>query len=296
MIRVRIPATSANLGAGFDCLGLAVNLYNYIDMAESDRVDIASLDGTWVPTTKDNMIYSSAAYLYDLCGRKLHGLKIRQQNQIPMTRGLGSSSACIVGGLMGANTLLGNPFSKAELVNIASHLEGHPDNTTPALLGGIVTAVLEDEQVYWVKQEVQSALRLVAIIPDFKVSTEMARKVLPAEVSHLDARYNLSRAALFSASLLQGKYENLKIAVEDRLHQPYRMQLIAHAGEVFQKSYELNAYAVYVSGAGPTMMALVDGADESFAPSLRSYLGGLSLDGWKIRELSIDNVGAIVET
>jgi len=296
MIRVRVPATSANLGAGFDSLGLAVNLYNYIDMAESDRVDISSTDGTWVPTTKENMIYSAAAHLYELCGRELPGLRIVQQNNIPMTRGLGSSSACIIGGLVGANTLLGSPYSKAELVNIASDLEGHPDNTTPALLGGIVTSVLEGGKVYWVKQEMVSMLRLVAIIPDFMVPTVMAREVLPREVSHLDARYNLSRAALFSASLLQGKFENIRVAVEDKLHQPYRMRLIAHADEVFSKSYELGAYGVYVSGAGPTMMAIVDGEDADFTPRLRSYLGELSLDGWEIRELSIDNVGTIVET
>ena len=223
MIRVRVPATSANLGAGFDCLGLAVNLYNYIDMAESDQLEISSSDGTWVPTTSDNMIFSSAARLYELCGRELHGLRIVQQNNIPMTRGLGSSSACIIGGLVGANTLLGSPYSKEELVNIASDLEGHPDNTTPALLGGIVTSVLEEGKVYWVKQEIVSTLRLVAIIPDFKLSTVMARQVLPQEVSHMDARYNLARAALFSASLLQGKLGNIRIAVGDRLHQPYRI-------------------------------------------------------------------------
>lgn len=296
MIRVRIPATSANLGAGFDCLGLAVNLYNYIDMAESDRVEISSTDGTWIPTTVENMVYSSAAHLYEICGKKLEGLKLIQQNNIPMTRGLGSSSACIVGGLVGANVLLGTPFSKAELVDIASDLEGHPDNTTPALLGGIVTAVLDQNKVYWVKQEVQNALRLVAVIPDFKVSTAMARKCLPETVSHMDARFNLSRAALFSASLLQGKYDNLKIAVNDKLHQPYRMSLIEHADEVFAKAYDLNAYGMYISGAGPTMMALVDGADTEFSQKLQDYLGLLQLDGWEIKELCIDNVGAIVES
>lgn len=296
MIRIRIPATSANLGAGFDCLGLAVNLYNYIDMAESDRVDISSSDGTWVPTTDENMIYSAAAHLYEICGKKLPGLKLIQQNNIPMTRGLGSSSACIIGGLVGANVLLGSPLSKAELVDIASDLEGHPDNTTPALLGGIVTAVLEDNKVYWVKQEVQSALRLVAVIPDFKLSTVMARQVLPESVSHMDARFNLSRAALFSASLLQGKYENIRVAVNDRLHQPYRLSLIEYAKEVFDKAYSLSAYGVYISGAGPTIMAIVDGKDDVFVHSLRQYLGSLQLDGWDILELSIDNVGTIVET
>ncbi len=163
-------------------------------------------------------------------------------------------------------------------------------------MGGIVTAVLEEGKVFWVKQEVHNALRLIAVIPDFKLSTEMARQVLPKEISHLDARYNLSRAALFSASLLQGKYENIHIAVEDRLHQPYRMKLIRYADEVFKRAYELGAYGVYISGAGPTMMAIVDGADAGFAPSLRGYLGELQLDGWKIEELSIDNAGTIAET
>lgn len=294
MIKVRIPATSANLGAGFDSLGLAVNLYNYVGMAESDRVEISSTDGTWVPTTKSNLIYSSAEHLYKVCGKTLKGLKIVQENNIPMTRGLGSSSACIVGGLMGANTLMGSPLSKSELVDIASELEGHPDNTTPALLGGIVTAVLSDNKVYWVKQEVQSALRLVAIIPDFQMSTVESRKCLPETVSHIDARYNLSRAALFSASLLQGKYENLRIAVGDKLHQQYRMNLIPHSNEVFDECYKLGAYAVYLSGAGPTIMAIVDGEDKEFIHKLKSYLGEMELDGWAIKELSVDNAGTIV--
>lgn len=293
MIKIRIPATSANLGAGFDCLGLAVNLYNYIEMDLSDRVDISSNDGTWVPTTKDNMIYSSAEHLFKLCGKPLPGLKIVQENNIPMTRGLGSSSACIIGGLIGANTLLGNPLSESELVNLASEIEGHPDNTTPALLGGIVTAVLDGKQVYYVKQEVKNDLRLVAIIPDFKLSTTVARNVLPKTVSHMDARFNLSRAALFTASLLQGKYENIRVAVNDRLHQPYRIELIDHAKDVFNKAYDLNAYGAYISGAGPTLMAIVDGKDDEFILKLRKYLGELSLDGWEIKELSIDNVGAI---
>ena len=294
MIRIRVPATSANLGAGFDSLGLAVNLYNVIDMEEYDGVSICSTDGTWVPTTKENLIYQTAERLFLECGKPFSGLRIVQQNNIPMTRGLGSSSACIVGGLVGANTLLGNPLSLDDLVNLASDIEGHPDNTTPALLGGIVTAVLEGKRVYWVKQAVHNALRLVAVIPDFKLSTELARKALPEQVSHLDARYNLSRAALFSASLLQGKCENIRIAVEDKLHQPYRMKLIDHADEVFSQAYAQNAYGVYISGAGPTLMAIVDGADDRFAPQLREYLGTLSLDGWKIEELVIDNDGTTV--
>lgn len=295
MIRIQIPATSANLGAGFDSLGLAVNLYNYVDMELSDKIDISSSDNTRVPTNQNNLIYSSANHLFDLCGKKLEGLKIVQANNIPMTRGLGSSSACIIGGLVGANVLLGNQFSKDELVNIASKIEGHPDNTTPALLGGIVTAVIEDDKVYWVKQEVLNQLKMVAIIPDFQLSTAKARKCLPTHVSHLDARFNLSRAALFSASLLQGKYENIKIAVNDKLHQPYRIKLIDHAQEVFDKAYQLNAYGVYISGAGPTLMAIINGEDNQFSTEMRQYLDSLSLTGWQIKELCIDNIGTTVE-
>lgn len=294
MINIQIPATSANLGAGFDSLGLAVNLYNYVGIEESDKVDILSLDGTPVPTDETNLVYTSAKTLYDMCGKPLHGLKIHQKNNIPMTRGLGSSSACIIAGVYGANLLLGTPFNTDELVDIAAKIEGHPDNVAPALLGGIVTAVFEGNHVYWVKQEIFRQLKFVALIPDCEMKTSEARQCLPEVVTHMDARYNLSRAALFSASLLQGKYENIREAVQDKLHQPYRLKLIPHADDVFAKAYELNAYAVYLSGAGSTLMAIVNGHDMSFAANMRTYLDELGLTGWQIKELSIDNQGTKV--
>jgi homoserine kinase len=282
------------LGAGFDSLGLAVNLYNYVGIEECDHIDILSLDGTTVPTGADNLVYTSAKMLYDLCGKPLPGLRIHQRNNIPMTRGLGSSSACIIAGVYGANLLLGTPFNTDELLDIAAKIEGHPDNIAPALLGGIVTAVFEGNHVYWVKQEIFRQLKFVALIPDFEMKTSEARECLPSEVSHLDARYNLSRAALFSASLLQGKYENIREAVQDKLHQPYRMRLIPHAQDVFDKVYELGGYAAYLSGAGSTLMAIVNGHDLQFGVSMRAYLDDLGLTGWQIKELSIDNQGAKV--
>jgi len=295
MIRIKIPATSANLGSGFDSLGLAVNLYNYVDMELSEKLRITSADETRVPTGANNLVYTSAKYLFDLYGEKFTGLNIIQRNNVPMTRGLGSSSTCIVGGLMGANALLGNGFSIEELVDIASKIEGHPDNTTPALLGGIVTAVSENDKVYWVKQDVKSDLKLVAIIPDFHLSTAVARKCLPNHVTHMDARFNLSRAALFSASLLQGKYENIRIAVNDKLHQPYRMKLINHSEDIFEKAYEFGAYGIYISGAGPTMMAIIDSDDDDFIVEMRECLKSLSLNAWDIKQLEVDNIGATIE-
>ncbi len=296
MVRIRVPATSANLGAGFDALGLALNYYNYIDIEESDVIDIASLDATPIPTDEKNLVCESAKTLYQICGKPFEGLKIRQINNIPMARGLGSSSACIIGGLYGANTLLGNPLSFDELVNLAAEIEGHPDNTAPALLGGIVTAVFDGRIVHWVKQEVHTSLKFVVVIPDFELKTEKARACLPTEVSHKDAVYNLSRAALFSASLLTGKYENLRTAVHDKLHQPYRMQLIPHGRDVFDLAYSLNAYASYLSGAGPALMCIVDHDNSYFCGKMRFGLDKMGLNGWEVKELHIDNAGTqIVE-
>lgn len=292
MIRIQIPATSANLGAGFDALGLALTYYNYVVMEESDHIDITSDDGLAIPTDETNLIYISAKDLYNVCGRRLDGLKLIQTNNIPMARGLGSSSACIIAGLLGANTMLGNPLSLDDLVDMAAQIEGHPDNTAPALLGGIVTAVFDGKKVEWVKQEVFTKLKFVAIIPDYELKTEKARACLPGEVSHKDAVFNLSRAALFSASLLTGKFENLRTAVNDRLHQPYRLELMPHAKDVFDIAYTLGAYGVYISGAGPTIMAIVDEENRYFTGKMEFSLGTAGLNGWQVRELHIENKGA----
>ncbi|MEG0570579.1 MAG: homoserine kinase [Oscillospiraceae bacterium] len=292
MIDVKIPATSANLGAGFDSLGLCLNLYNYISLEQSDTIDITSEDDFLIPKDKTNLVYQSVKRLYDICGKTLYGLKLVQKSNIPLTRGLGSSSACIVGGLIGANEMLGNPFLVDDLVNIASSIEGHPDNTTPALIGGIVTSVLENDKVFWVKQKVENSLRFVAVIPDFQLKTEEMRECLPKRIDHTDARFNLSRAALFSASLLQGKYENLKIAVEDKLHQPYRLPLIKNADDVFNTAYQNGAYAVFLSGAGPTMISIINEYNTDFILKMRKKLNLIGLNAWQVVDLYIDNEGA----
>lgn len=291
MFKIQIPATSANLGAGFDALGLALTFYNYVEMEESDRIDIKSSDGLDIPTDEKNLIYISAKDLFNVCGKKLDGLKLRQTNSIPMARGLGSSSACIIAGLVGANKMLGDPLTKDDLVDLSAQIEGHPDNTAPALLGGIVTAVFDGRKVHWVKQEVFTKLKFVAVIPDFELKTEQARACLPKEIAHRDAVYNLSRAALFSASLLTGKFENLRTAVDDKLHQPYRMELIPHCRDVFDIAYTHGAYGAYISGAGPTIMAIVDESNTYFAGKMKFSLDNARLSGWQVHEFRIDNEG-----
>lgn len=292
MVKIRIPATSANIGSGFDALGLAVDMYNYVYMEEDDRLTIDSHDGEDIPLGKDNLVYQTVEHLYQVCGRSLPGLKIQQISHIPQARGLGSSSACIVAGLLGANEMLGKPLSLDEIVNYAAVMEGHPDNSTPALLGGLVTAVLEDEKVWYVKQEIHSDLKFAVIIPDFELQTSVARQVLPENISHMDARFNLARAALMAVSLYSGKYENLKVAADDVLHQPYRLEHIPHAKEVMKMAYESGAYASYISGAGTSLMAIVDDDVLDFEQKATDALLDMGLNNWQLHMLSIDNHGA----
>lgn len=293
MIRIQVPATSANLGSGFDSLGIALNLYNQVWMEESDTIDISSKDSIRVPADDSNLIFWAAKQVYEKCGRKLPGLKIVQLNNIPMARGLGSSSACIVAGILGANRLLGGPLSVQELINLAAEIEGHPDNTTPAIEGGLAASAIEAGRVYSVSVPVSEKIRFALFIPPFELKTEKARSVLPTEYSRSDAVYNLSRSALMAASLFSGKLENLRVAVQDKIHQPYRASLISHLDDVFRLSYELGSLGTYVSGAGPTIISMIDAADtEVFARYAANHLEEKSISGWEIKVLNTDSDGA----
>ena len=206
-IKVSVPATSANVGPGFDAVGLAVTLYNTATFEESDALDISSADGTRIPRGETNLIYRSARTLFERVGKKLPPLKIVQTNPIPMARGLGSSSACIIAGLLGANRMLGDVLNTQELLTLATAIEGHPDNVAPALLGGLTTSVFEGGEVYSVKRAVDDSLCFAAVVPDYKLLTEAARAALPAQVAHRDAVYNLSRAALLPAAFCDGRHD-----------------------------------------------------------------------------------------
>ncbi len=296
MIKITVPATSANVGSGFDSLGIALTMYNTIYMEEYDGIDISSLDGVEIPTDQSNMVYLAAKRIYEIVGKPFKGLKIRQENSIPMARGLGSSSACLVGGLMGANLLLGSPLKKEELINLSAAIEGHPDNTTPAILGGLVTCAVDRGKVYSVSVPVDGHAKFVALIPPESLKTSVARSVLPQTVSRQDAVFNLSRAAVMTASLFSGKLENLKIATDDMLHQPFRMGMIKGADTAFRVAYELGAYGVYISGAGSTVMAIIGDKDEKFSKNIGTELMKNGVFGWQVVELKTDSTGAVIET
>lgn len=297
MITMHIPATSANVGAGFDSLGLALGMGNTVLMEEGEGCRITSLDKVVVPTGPENLIYTSAQQLYELCGRPFSGLTIHQTNDIPMARGLGSSSACIVAGLMGANALLKNPCTREELLTIAAGIEGHPDNVAPALLGGFVASCIADGRVYSVKKEISPILSFAAFIPDFELLTEKARAALPATVSHADAVYNLSRSALCQAALCEGRVDLLPVVTGDKLHQPYRLPLIGGGAQIFDLALGAGASAVYISGAGPTILAVVEKSRTNFWPNAEHMLQQAAAAGedagrFTLHRMEADNLGA----
>lgn len=294
MVKIRVPATSANIGSGFDALGIALTMYNEVWMDEHEGTDIESLDEVEVPKGEDNLIYYAAKFLYERCGREFRGLKIRQTNAIPMTRGLGSSSACIIAGLLGANALMGSPLTKNEIVDVANEIEGHPDNTTPALLGGLVTCAIENGKVYSVSVPVAERIRFAAFIPPFELKTSVARRVVPTGFSRQDAIYNLSRSSLLTSSLFSGALENLKIGVQDKIHQPYRLHLIPGAETVFEISEKLGSLGTYISGAGPTIIAMIEEHNLDFAEKAEKMLKENNIDGWKLVVLKSDSEGAVL--
>ena len=293
MIEVKVPATSANMGSGYDSIGIALNLYNTIKMEESDCIDISDVSGASIPMDETNLIYQCAKKVYDICGKPLKGMKIIEQCDIPQTRGLGSSSACTVAGILGANALLGNPLDRESMIDLAANIEGHPDNSTPAILGGFCVALLEYGKVWSVRVPMNGKVEFITFIPDFELSTEKARAALPKTIAHHDAVFNLSRAALLAGSLTTGKLENLGVAVGDCLHQPYRFDLIPDGRELVHAAKAMGALGTFISGAGPSIIAVVDAHDKTYLSRAEMYCEQ-HFPHWKPIRLVCDEVGAVV--
>jgi homoserine kinase len=258
MVTIRVPATTANLGPGFDTLGLALALYNQVSMeeiCEGLEFKISGEGAEFIPGDDSNIVYKAAAQVYGYLNRPVPGLRIHLHNGIPIARGLGSSAAAIIGGMVAASRLAGSALSDAELLMLATRVEGHPDNITPALLGGLTISCMNGEEVVFVKTELPGELKAVVAIPDFQLTTADARKVLPKEVSLQDAVYNVSRSSLLVAGLMSGNLDVLGTAMDDRLHQPYRACLIPGLPDVFTAGKDAGALAVVISGSGPTIIA-----------------------------------------
>lgn len=296
MVRVRIPATSANLGPGFDCLGLALTLYNYVVLEESHsfQINLAGTFASGLPCDKSNLIWQSMCALWNEIDFPLPKVTLHFENHIPPARGLGSSSAAIIGGLVAANEFAGGVLTKQELLRLANQLEGHPDNVTPALLGGITLAVETKEKVIARTLLAKPDFKVLAIVPDFLLTTDKSRSVLPPTVSREDAVYNLSRTALLVESIIHQDYELLKEGMQDRLHQNQRANLVPGLPETLKTALTTGAYGSALSGSGPTVLALVPA--EKAATISQAMLDSLSSHGLSAEafELSVDSEGATI--
>ncbi len=270
----RVPASTTNLGPGFDVLGLALQLYSEVTLETTEtetQVIVKGVDADKIPSTPEHIAFRAVEIVFEQSGSKRpKGFKLKIENGIPAIRGLGGSGTAILGGLLTANALCGTPFSNAELLNFATELEGHPDNVAASLYGGLVVSAQENTEVHTVQLPCPPILSIVLAIPDFPLSTEQARSVLPTSVGFADAVYNTSRSTLLIASIATGQFEMLRIAMKDRLHQPYRTSLIPGFNDVAEAATTAGALSVALSGAGPSIAAYCLERTEQVAERMQS--------------------------
>lgn len=274
-VRVTVPSSTANLGPGFDTLGMALQLYSVVEMQVSEQTTIEligkELQGT--PTDKSNLLYVIAAELFQQAGLAVPELHIRASSEAPLTRGLGSSAAAIVGALVAANHLAGEPFTRDQLFAMAVKKEGHPDNVGPSFFGGIIVATMpekEDQPIPYIRLAPPAAMRALVVIPDYALSTEKARNALPQVYSKQDVIYNVGHSSLLVAALAQGRLDLLGQAMGDRLHQPYRAPLVPGLEEILAAATDNGAVGAALSGAGPTILCLT--ASDSECERLKSFV------------------------
>lgn len=264
-IRVQVPASTANLGPGFDCLGMALNLYAWIDMKPSDQT-VIQLYGdqmNQVAADKSNLIYKAAQLVFQEAGVHCPELEIAAYSEIPLTRGLGSSASAIIGAMAAANQLLPEPLSVDKLFQMSSAMEKHPDNVGASLFGGIIVAFWDGVLAKHIRLEPLDSLEVLVVIPEFHLATEKARNILPEEVSMKDAVFNIGHSSLLAAALAQGRYDLIPFAMKDVLHQPYRASLIPGMNKILEQAGHFGALGTALSGAGPTLLTLVDSNSSS---------------------------------
>ena len=270
-ISVKVPATTANIGPGFDCMGMALPIYNTITIEETVlpgtgiEINAINNDSTadnlmfeHIPMDETSIIYKAVELLYNSIGQTPSELKITVQSQIPIARGLGSSASVIVGGLLAANELLGHPADEVALLSIATEVEGHPDNVTPAIVGGLcITSQEDDGTILYRKLNWPEEWNITVCIPDYELSTDISRSVLPKEVPMGDAVFNAKRLAMFVEAVNTKDAELMKIALQDKLHQPYRMKLVPGLDKIIENlKHEENVLGCVLSGAGPAILVI----------------------------------------
>jgi homoserine kinase len=270
-----VPASTTNLGPGFDCLGMALQLTNEVTVEPGGDALAIAIEGDGahtLPRDEGNLVHQALACVFRALDRPVPPLRLHLVNRIPLRRGLGSSAAAVVGGLVAGNALVGNALPSEELLRLAVAMEGHPDNVVPALLGGLTLAAMAGDHVESARLPVPAGLKAVVAIPELEVATSQARAVLPSQVSRADAIFNLSRTAFVVGALATGDLRALSWAMEDRLHQPYRAALIPGLLETIAAAREAGAAGASLSGAGSTILALATDRFDAIGAAMRESL------------------------
>ena len=292
-VHVRVPATSANLGPGFDALGLALALYNEVVAEERDGVTV-TIEGEGADRlARDggNVVARGVKLAYEAAGRAFKGCALECVNRIPTARGLGSSAAAWVGGLVAGNALVGSPLSRKALLGLAARAEGHPDNVAAAVFGGLTVSCVTPDGVTTVTLPVTKSLSWVVLVPEVTSATAEARALLPRSVPREDAVFNVQRVALLLASLQSAQPAALSVALEDRLHQPYRLKLFPWMPDVATAARTAGALGCVLSGAGPSLLAVVDGNGTAVGRAMEEAASRAGIRG-KAQALDVDAAGA----
>lgn len=294
-MRIRVPASTSNFGSGFDAFGLALNLYNhfYVEPSSFYSVQIEG-EGKHLPTGEENLfirVYKRACKVFE---RDEVPIRVKQVNQVPTARGLGSSATAIVGAIKAFEALHQLELNLSEKLKVAFEFEKHPDNLLPAFVGGFVVCAPSSQGVSFLRLDFPKEIRVVVCVPEFELSTEKARAVIKRQVSLEDAVFNLQRSALFVGSLLSKRFDLLREAVQDKLHQPYRAELVPNFWRVVEHAYSTGALAVFLSGAGPSVASLCVDNPESIGHGMVRAFEEVGISS-KYLVLEADERGALVE-
>ena len=289
--KVRVPGTSANIGVGYDCLGVALDYLLELEVEESDKIEFLENGAPFSIPIEENLIFEAIKYTEKHLVKNIPSYKVNIiKNEIPIARGLGSSSSAIVAGIMIANKFAGSPLDINKIAKLAVDMEGHPDNVVPAIFGGMVLAAHDKEKVVYSTLLNSDDLYFYVMIPDFQLSTEKARSVLPKSYLVSDAINNMSKLGLLVNAFNKGEYENLRFLLGDKLHQPYRFALINNSEKIFEASERYGALGEYISGAGPTLISL-NYDNDGFLENMKRELEKFS-DKWTIEKKRINLKGA----
>ncbi len=296
MFKIRIPATSANLGPGFDCFGLALKIYNTFtfETIPSNFEFIIKFKEKEIPINQeDNLVYEAMKKTFEMFDRDIPGIRITEEINIPFSRGLGSSATAILAGVLASNKILDNPMNNEEILDLAYKIEGHSDNIVPALNGGFNITIIENNKIIFKKINVDESLKIIVVIPEIKIKTKEVRKILPTEVTREDAIFNLSRASLLTASLITKDYSYLSLAFQDKLHQNYRAKLIPGFYDVVNSAYKEGSLGVALSGSGSSIIAFSNSNEESIAQSMINTFSSFNVNSSYIITTA-DNKGTII--